>query len=417
MPTSSQEPRGTGLSSSLVTDFRAILNSLEQEKATRPADPSDTPVAGDGPVPGTPLRAPLASAAARPSRPAGLGEAASPRSLGEVRERIAALGDVSDILSKRASAGPAAKSPPGGGAAADAGLARRRGFGTAQRAPGEADARRKRGASTDVITWQRLGVLALFMAVVGGGAMLLQSLAAREEAKVAPDVIGNAAVASVAPSTPMPVATAVASVAPAAPVRDVAEGSTPTPTASSALAASLPPVLRDAAPPFDATSEPVAVTAFAAPTPAPVVEPAAAAETAPPAAEPAAVSLPKDAPLPPPRAPERQVAAASPAAPAEAAESSEATGEGMDEGEAHAGFGGDPVGTVVTRRPVTMRAAPKKGAAAIGNLPAGQKVDLVVCHQWCEVIVEGKRGFIYKSFVDPSSVSNAESAKESAAAE
>ncbi|MCJ8141307.1 SH3 domain-containing protein [Ancylobacter sp. A5.8] len=46
-----------------------------------------------------------------------------------------------------------------------------------------------------------------------------------------------------------------------------------------------------------------------------------------------------------------------------------------------------------------MRAAPKKGSAAIGNIPAGHEVELIACTQWCEVIADGKRGFVYKSFV------------------
>ena len=57
-----------------------------------------------------------------------------------------------------------------------------------------------------------------------------------------------------------------------------------------------------------------------------------------------------------------------------------------------------------------MRAAPKKGATPIDNLSSGQKVELVACTSWCEVIAEGKRGFIYKSFVDMSAVKPVETA-------
>ncbi|MDQ0349279.1 SH3 domain-containing protein [Ancylobacter vacuolatus] len=395
MPTSSQQPRGTGLSSSLISDFRTIVSSLEQEKADRHGGGAEAPPAE------------------RPSK------GSESRSMGDVRSRLAALGDMGDVLSAR----PAAARPEIGSASSadSAQAARRRSFGSSARQPGEAETRRKRNASKDVITWQRLGVLAIFMAVVGGGAVLLQSLAAREEAKVAPEVIGNAAVASVAPSAVQPesgagpaAAVALVEVAPAA----------PTPAASSALVNalpgnSIPPVLRNTAAPLDAAGDTLPVTAFAAPDAdvgplsAPVVPEAVEAEPAVASIEltaaPATVALPKEIPLPPSRARERQVAAlaapaaeAQPAAPAEAAE----------EGDTPAGFGGEPIGTAVTRRPVTMRAAPKRGAAAIGNLPAGQKVELVTCQQWCEIIVEGKRVFVYKSFIDAGGTAGAAAAAE-----
>ena len=50
-------------------------------------------------------------------------------------------------------------------------------------------------------------------------------------------------------------------------------------------------------------------------------------------------------------------------------------------------------------RSVTMRAAPKKGAAAIGNIPGNSPITLFGCKSWCEVSFKGKRGFIYKSFL------------------
>lgn len=402
MPTSSQQPRGTGLSSSLISDFRTIVSSLEQEKADRHGVDAEAPPA------------------ARP------GKVTEPRSMGDVRSRIAALGDMGDVLSAR----PAAARPETGGAASgdSAQAARRRSFGSSARQPGEAETRRKRNASKDVITWQRLGVLAIFMAVVGGGAVLLQSLAAREEAKVAPEVIGNAAVASVAPS-------AVPSESGAGPAAAVAlvevAPTAPTPAASSALVNalpgnSIPPVLRNATAPLDAAGDSLPVTAFAAPEAdvgplsAPVVPEALEAEpavasielTAAPAA-PAPVALPKEVPLPPSRARERQVAALA-AAPAEAQPAAPA--EAAEEGDTPAGFGGEPTGTAVTRRPVTMRAAPKRGAAAIGNLPAGQKVELVTCQQWCEIIVQGKRVFVFKSFIDAGGAAGAAAAAEGASA-
>lgn len=417
MSTSSQEPRGSGLSSSLVSDFRAIMTSLEQQKAARQ---QDEPV-GAAAVPAAAASAPsLAARAAAtplaervaPSRPAPARAAAeAPRSYNDVRERLTALGDVSDMLARRAPAAgePAARAskPEAAGAGAGASEPRRRGFGASPRQPGEAEQRRKRGAPKDVITWQRLGALAVFVALVGGGGVALQSLAAREEAKVAPEVIGNAAVASVAPSAPeqaapAPVALAAVPAASPAPAPEPEAAAPESPTRAS-IAESLPPVLRDTTPPFDVAATPPGVTAFASPADAAAteVEPAVAEAVA--AAN--AVELPKDVPLPP-RAPARRAAAAAPAA-----EAPEAAVEDVsDEADSPAGFGGDPVGSATIRRTVTMRAAPKKGATPIGNLSAGEKVQLVACRGWCEVIAEGKRGFIYKSFVDAGTSARADTA-------
>ena len=400
MATTSQQPRGTGLSSSLISDFRTIVSSLEQEKAGR----EDGDSGGE------------ASVAARPST----GEL---RSLGDVRSRLAALGDMGDVLAARPAAArvePAAKSK-----ADSAQSARRRSFGSAARPSGETETRRKRNASKDVITWQRLGVLAVFMAVVGGGAVALQSLAAREEAKVAPEVIGNAAVASVAPSAQsadqQPVALKPVELSGAA-----IEASVPAPAAPSVLAHgtaadSLPPILLNASgrggAAADAAAATPGVTAFAAADP--MVPAAAISDTAEDASAPVetvaadasepvparVAALPKQAPLPPTRAPVRDAAAVSPAATApEAASAATVPAEAEP---LPPGFGGDPVGTAVTRRAVTMRAAPKKGAAAIGNLPGGKQVQLVTCQQWCEIVVDGKRAFVYKSFVDTGAVAAA----------
>jgi hypothetical protein len=50
-------------------------------------------------------------------------------------------------------------------------------------------------------------------------------------------------------------------------------------------------------------------------------------------------------------------------------------------------------------RAVTMRSGPKKAASALGTVPAGVAVEVVSCKSWCEIVYEGKRGFIYKSFL------------------
>lgn len=50
-------------------------------------------------------------------------------------------------------------------------------------------------------------------------------------------------------------------------------------------------------------------------------------------------------------------------------------------------------------RAVTMRSGPKKGAAAIGTIPAKTAVQVISCKSWCEVVYKGRHGFVYKSFV------------------
>jgi hypothetical protein len=50
-------------------------------------------------------------------------------------------------------------------------------------------------------------------------------------------------------------------------------------------------------------------------------------------------------------------------------------------------------------RSVTMRSGPKKGAGAIGTVPAKASVQVMGCKQWCEIVYNGKRGWVYKSYV------------------
>ena len=52
-------------------------------------------------------------------------------------------------------------------------------------------------------------------------------------------------------------------------------------------------------------------------------------------------------------------------------------------------------------RPVTMRSGPKTSAAAIVTVPAKTSVQLVSCKQWCEIVYNGKHGWVYKSYIKP----------------
>lgn len=50
-------------------------------------------------------------------------------------------------------------------------------------------------------------------------------------------------------------------------------------------------------------------------------------------------------------------------------------------------------------RAVTMRTGPKKNAAAMVTVPARTSVQVMGCKQWCQIVYNGKRGWIYKSYI------------------
>ena len=61
-----------------------------------------------------------------------------------------------------------------------------------------------------------------------------------------------------------------------------------------------------------------------------------------------------------------------------------------------------PTRTATIASAVNMRAKGAKGARVLGVIPRGATVGLVGCDGWCEVVYEGRRGFVYKSFLDGS---------------
>ncbi|UVK41766.1 SH3 domain-containing protein [Mesorhizobium sp. AR10] len=48
---------------------------------------------------------------------------------------------------------------------------------------------------------------------------------------------------------------------------------------------------------------------------------------------------------------------------------------------------------------VTMRASPKKNATAMVTVPAKTSVQVMSCKKWCQIVYNGKRGWVYKSFI------------------
>jgi hypothetical protein len=49
---------------------------------------------------------------------------------------------------------------------------------------------------------------------------------------------------------------------------------------------------------------------------------------------------------------------------------------------------------------VTMRSGPRRSASAIGQVDKNERVTLIGCKSWCEVVANGKRGFVYGRAVD-----------------
>jgi hypothetical protein len=62
-------------------------------------------------------------------------------------------------------------------------------------------------------------------------------------------------------------------------------------------------------------------------------------------------------------------------------------------------LGGVPAGPARVTTAVNMRSGPKKGASALGVVPAGTAVNVISCDGWCQVSYNGRTGWVYKSFL------------------
>ena len=116
----------------------------------------------------------------------------------------------------------------------------------------------------------------------------------------------------------------------------------------------------------------------------------------------ASTELAKVAAPPPPAAshPDGAQTAAIPAVQPQVPDQKPATAQG-DDSPAKVKPRKAAAGSGRTLRAVTMRSAPKKGAAPIGTVPARTSVQLMGCKQWCEIVYNGKHGWIYKSYIKP----------------
>ncbi|MCV0397403.1 MAG: SH3 domain-containing protein [Rhizobiaceae bacterium] len=58
-----------------------------------------------------------------------------------------------------------------------------------------------------------------------------------------------------------------------------------------------------------------------------------------------------------------------------------------------------PTSTRTVRTAVNMRTGPGKSHRVVGVAPQGASVGVVSCDSWCEIVHQGKRGFVYASFL------------------
>ncbi|WP_457935961.1 SH3 domain-containing protein [Mesorhizobium sp. 10J20-29] len=66
---------------------------------------------------------------------------------------------------------------------------------------------------------------------------------------------------------------------------------------------------------------------------------------------------------------------------------------------------------------VNMRARGQKGAKVLGVLPAGTAVSLYGCQSWCEISYNGRKGWVYKSFVGSAAAAESSAADKQASAD
>lgn len=65
-----------------------------------------------------------------------------------------------------------------------------------------------------------------------------------------------------------------------------------------------------------------------------------------------------------------------------------------------AASGTAPSSNVTVTTHVKMRSGPRDEAAVVTIIPDNAVVGLVKCESWCEVVYKGRRGFVYKGFID-----------------
>ena len=62
-------------------------------------------------------------------------------------------------------------------------------------------------------------------------------------------------------------------------------------------------------------------------------------------------------------------------------------------------LGGVAPGAARVTAAVNLRSSPRKGSSVAVVVPAGSAVNVLTCDGWCEVVYNGKKGWVYKSYL------------------
>ena len=62
-------------------------------------------------------------------------------------------------------------------------------------------------------------------------------------------------------------------------------------------------------------------------------------------------------------------------------------------------LGGVAAGGARVTADVNLRSSPRKGSSIAGVVPTGSAVNVLSCNGWCEVVYNGKKGWVYKNFL------------------
>ena len=80
-------------------------------------------------------------------------------------------------------------------------------------------------------------------------------------------------------------------------------------------------------------------------------------------------------------------------------------------------LGGVAAGAARVTAAVNLRSSPRKGSSIAVVVPAGSAVNVLSCNGWCEVVYNGKKGWVYKNFLASSKPVAKQQAEASQAAE
>lgn len=72
----------------------------------------------------------------------------------------------------------------------------------------------------------------------------------------------------------------------------------------------------------------------------------------------------------------------------------------------------EPAREAVVKRDVNMRAGPNTSEPVVTIVSGGSPIEVISCNGWCEVVYEGKRGWIYKDFLEVSSLEDNGTSRE-----